>query len=384
MQTLNISTYKRYFYLLLGCVLGLPTIAEAQSYTELAGTNYNSLPINLQDAAISWLDIDGDGDLDFIYTGRQSVLLPPVVHIYRRQGASFQRITPSITAVYDGVIAAADYDNDGHVDLFIAGTKAGGQFDVGLYSNNGIGVFTKNPSYTTDLSSININTASKPAAAWGDYDNDGDPDLLFSWNQSAAGNSPQLRLYANTGIKLDESVVNQTTNFGGSGVINGDMDWGDYNQDGLLDIVLTGETSSSSISRVLTNLGNNQFQLLPLSVPGFKNGSAQWGDYDRDGQLDLLFCGESAGMGMTQVYRNNGTSFVLASSTMTGIRNGVARWGDYTSDGYLDVVIAGSNGLTNNLQTYIYNSGGGVFLPDNTNTWLGYGSGVALAFGDYD
>ncbi|MEM6343730.1 MAG: FG-GAP-like repeat-containing protein [Bacteroidota bacterium] len=357
----------------------------------MAGTNYNTLPFNLQDAAVSWIDVEGDGDLDFIYSGRQSILLPPVVHIYLRQGTSFQRLTNSITPVYNGTIAPADFDNDGDVDLFIAGSKAGGQFEVGLYQNNGSGFFSKNANFTTDFNSIDINIASQPSAAWGDYDNDGDPDLLFSWNEANPTNSPQLRLYTNTGIKLDESVVNQTTNFGGSGVINGDMDWGDYDQDGLLDIAITGETGSSSISRVLRNLGNNQFQLQPLSVPGFKNGSVQWGDYDLDGLLDLLFCGESMGVGMTQVYRNTGTTFSLVNSAMTGIRNGVARWGDYRnnagnqgSDGYPDVIIAGFDGTTSIIQAYSNNNGSGFFNADNSNTWQGFGNGTALAIGDFN
>ncbi|MEL7535086.1 MAG: VCBS repeat-containing protein, partial [Bacteroidota bacterium] len=391
MQILTTSKIKGCFYLVLGFLLCLPSLAFGQSFTELAASNYNTLPTGLQEAAVSWVDIDNDGDLDFIYTGRQSILSLPLFFIYRWDGTRFNREQPSITRVYNPTIAPADYDNDGDVDLFVAGTKAGGQFDVALYENNGIGIFSKNASYTTDFSSIDINTASQPAAAWGDYDNDGDPDLLFSWNEANPTNSPQLRLYNNTGIKLDESVVNQITNFGGSGVLNGDMDWGDFDQDGLLDIAIVGETSTGSISRVLRNLGNNQFQLQPLSVPGFKNGSVQWGDYDQDGLLDLLFCGESLGMGMTQVYRNTGTTFVLANSSMTGIRNGIARWADYRnnsgvsgSDGFPDVVIAGFDGTNSVLQTYFNNNGSGLFIADNSNTWLGYGNGTALAVGDFN
>src|SRR5690606_11655430 len=77
--------------------------------------------------------------------------------------------------------------------------------------------------------------------------------------------------------------------------------------------------------------------LLPL--PGFSKGQMEWGDYDRDGDLDLLVCAESGSD--VKLMRNDGTIFTeIASGIPTFIRAKI-KWTDYNLDGYLDVIISG-------------------------------------------
>jgi len=69
--------------------------------------------------------------------------------------------------------------------------------------------------------------------------------------------------------------------------------WGDYDSDGDLDILMTGETDSSYVSRVYRNDGSNVFTDIEAGLLGLTRGkdAARWGDYDNDGDLDVLICG---------------------------------------------------------------------------------------------
>ncbi|MEL6593034.1 MAG: hypothetical protein AAFQ68_23240, partial [Bacteroidota bacterium] len=65
---MNNTTHSRSIGLLLGAFILLPASLLAQSFTLVPNSNFNSVPIDVQEAEVAWLDIEGDGDLDFIYT----------------------------------------------------------------------------------------------------------------------------------------------------------------------------------------------------------------------------------------------------------------------------------------------------------------------------
>jgi hypothetical protein len=65
--------------------------------------------------------------------------------------------------------------------------------------------------------------------------------------------------------------------------------WGDYDNDGRLDILLTGSTNVAQIWR---NTGNG-FSNINASLPGVAYSSVAWGDYDNDGRLDVLLTGQT-------------------------------------------------------------------------------------------
>ena len=83
------------------------------------------------------------------------------------------------------------------------------------------------------------------------------------------------------------------------GVYNGSVALGDYDNDGRLDILLTGDTGAEDtngneilISQVYHNNGNGAFTLNTNAVlPGMFFSSVAWGDYDNDGRLDILLTG---------------------------------------------------------------------------------------------
>ena len=158
--------------------------------------------------------------------------------------------------------------------------------------------------YRNDGGSFTRITTSIPdvvnsAAAWGDYDNDGDLDILITGADS--GWNPMARVYRNdsatftTYIDIDPAL---------RGIQDGSVAWGDYDNDGDLDILLAGR-ASDPITRIYRNNGNETFTDIGAGLPGGYGPAAAWGDYDNDGDLDILLTGDFT----SEIYRNDGGSF---------------------------------------------------------------------------
>ena len=79
-----------------------------------------------------------------------------------------------------------------------------------------------------------------------------------------------------------------------TGVQNGSVAWGDFDNDGYLDILLTGYGPAGPVSKVYRNNGNNTFsEQTGIILTGVGSSSVAWGDYNNDGKLDILLTGDS-------------------------------------------------------------------------------------------
>ena len=81
-----------------------------------------------------------------------------------------------------------------------------------------------------------------------------------------------------------------------------------------------------------------------ISISSIKNSSLSFGDYDNDGDLDLAICGISGSTRISKIYTNTGSNFVESSINLIGVHNGDIDWGDYDKDGDLDIVLTGDVG----------------------------------------
>src|SRR5262249_15128079 len=133
-------------------------------------------------------------------------------------------------------------------------------------------------------------------AAWGDFDNDGWPDLYLV-NLVGVGD----KLFHNLGSASFTEVTTLPVVFGSSAA------WGDFDNDGDLDLFVS--LSGSNANRLYRNDGAGKFTdvtpAILLSLP-LNTLSAAWGDYGNDGKLDLLLSGTSSGIGVTHLLKNFG------------------------------------------------------------------------------
>ncbi|PQJ26858.1 hypothetical protein BSZ35_18175 [Salinibacter sp. 10B] len=257
-----------------------------------------------------WGDYNNDGRLDLIVTGGPT-------SVYRNDGdGNFTDIDAGVANVSWGSSQWGDYDGDGDLDLVVSGRNEG----VHIYKNEGGGQF------------VDINADVKDYTfgftKWADYDNDGDLDL-------AAGGSEGMGIYENEG---SDTFQREKPGFGGYFIsdeprYNGSLSWGDYDNDGDLDIVVTGEVralsgtftegESSDISAIYENKGNGEFSYVASVYEyGYGYSSVEWGDYDGDGDQDLLMAG-----GRTIVVQNGFPEEVRARASRTF--NGAATSNDY-------------------------------------------------------
>jgi hypothetical protein len=292
----------------------------------------------IRDSSVAWADYDNDGRLDFLLTGRTGGFPgSPVSQVWRNTGSGFSNMTasvaPSLPGVADGSVAWGDYDNDGRLDFLLTGRPSGSSVSQ-VWRNTGSGFSNVTASVTPGLPGVYYSSV-----AWGDYDNDGRLDFLLT-------GSGISQLWRNTGIGFSDVTASVAP--GLPGVAYGSVAWGDYDNDGRLDFLLSGYGSGGNpyVAQLWRNTGSG-FSNVTASVapglPGLAWSTVAWGDYDNDGRLDFLLTGFLS----SQLWRNTGSGFRnVTASVAPGLpgRSSVA-WGDYDNDGRLDFLLTGSTNL---------------------------------------
>jgi hypothetical protein len=245
--------------------------------------------------------------------------------------------------------------------------------------------------------------------AWGDFDNDGLDDLfVVSGGGSLAlpdGQRAPSLLYRNLGNGRFEKVQD----FPDLRIIGMGAAWGDYDNDGWLDLVVTGYDT-------IVLFHNDHGHLVRVksfpSPKGFWTG-VSWGDYNRDGYLDLYVCGyvkykpgeRDASGNSTQfglevpftlnpasyepernlLFRNNGDGTFTEVAAQLGVANPEGRslsalWHDFDGDGWLDLYVA--NDISENK---LYLNRHGKFVDAGRAAWVEeYRGSMGLAAGDFD
>lgn len=319
----------------------------------------------------SWLgfafgDYDNDGNLDLI------IVEPPYQNgqgkaptrdlLYKGHGdGSFEYVSDKVGLElgrnYGESAFWVDYDNDGFLDLFIKNLpdKGVGGENV-LYHNNGNGTFTKVPD-AGGLLHASHGVTEGTVCSFIDYDNDGYMDVAF------AGNGSAETLYHNQG---NGTWVDVTDSAGLTPHLNSNaIAWGDYNNDGLVDLYISrgSPTGNGYLTDTLyRNNGNGTFTDVTDSAQlteSTNTWAAIWGDYDNDGFLDLFVARPGTtnpGIGNANLlYHNNGDGTFTDVAAAEGVAlqdnkdtsaHKVAAWGDYNNDGFLDLLLKDGVGPT--------------------------------------
>jgi hypothetical protein len=120
------------------------------------------------------------------------------------------------------------------------------------------------------------------------------------------------------------------------GVMNGSLAWGDYDGDGNLDLLITGTSGSRGIARIFHNEAGDFRTYTTLSTNGLIRGKSFWGDFDRNGTLDVLVTVATPNSAPhTLVLLNRGGEFIDSGISLPGAAQG---WEDCNGDGLLDVI----------------------------------------------
>ena len=336
-------------------------------------------------------DIDNDGDLDLYVTnfGKN--------RLYRNNGdGTFTDIADQANVANDrwgASCAFADYDDDGDLDIYVTNyvqfqleknktckikgiltycqpQDFVGEADV-LYRNNGDGTFTD----VTRAAGVYQPRSRGLGVVWADYDNDGDLDLYVAndtnenhlFHNSGDGSFTDRAFYA--GVALSEHGEMES----GMGV-----DFGDYDNDGFLDLIVTN--FQDEVATLYHNDGNGFFtDVSYLSGTGEKTlSSLGWGtcffDYDNDGAKDIFianghvytnvesFNAETTYAQPNHLFRNLGNGHFqeeAAGLTQRASSRGAA-FADYDNDGDVDILVTNSNRRPQLLR----NDGG------NHNNWV--------------
>ncbi len=302
----------------------------------------------------TWADYDNDGFVDAFsvtWYGQKNSL-------HRQREGKFEKVTgilPSKDNTYSETASWGDYDNDGFVDLYLANSAV--NLANILYHNNGDGTFSK------VLSGALVTDADPTRSVdWCDFDNDGDLDLFVA-NEGGANNSLYWNNADGTFTKeISGTIVNDGGDSFGSSVA-------DIDNDGDFDVLVVNHANQNEF--LYKNNGDKTFTKISDDVVvnsgGYSVGSA-FGELDNDGDLDLMVTNAFAGNAQVKnfLYLNNGNgTFVKIDtgivSTDLGWSYGVA-FGDYDRDGDLDIATANCFGANQN--NALYKNG------ENSNTWL--------------
>ncbi|MDA0333817.1 MAG: Ig-like domain-containing protein [bacterium] len=300
-------------------------------------------------SAMAWGDADGDGDADLVLMGTNRSGEAQTLAYINKSGQLTLDAGARLTALTEGDVAWADYDNDGDLDLFSSGRIAEGNranalYQVSVATDDSL-VFAPVLRFRPDLDAS--------AVAWGDVDLDGDLDLVYGGQSADVDGGVQLsytRIWTNDGAgsfgERDDGL---------EGLNNGDIALGDTDGDGDLDLVQSG-VSSTGVRR--TDLYRNDLGAgltrTAVGLEGLESSDLALGDYDRDGDLDLVSSGiTAANDNVTNLLDNSGTgTFSAAEVSLPGIRGGDLVWADYDNDQDLDLIIAGNDGATAILQIW--------------------------------
>jgi hypothetical protein len=339
---------------------------------------------------IALLDCDNDGRLDIAVVNDSTIDRfltggDPMITLYRQDGSSgvvhFTDVTAAAglnTRGWGMAIAVGDYDNDGLPDLYVTGYG----HNV-LYHNLGGCKFED----VTERAGVGAGGFST-GAAWADYDRDGHIDLFVARYvhtdlHHLPAPDPRVEGYRSVILQMPDEMegetdflfrnrgdgtfeeVSQKTGVSNPGKLHGmGVVWGDYDNDGWPDLFVTNDGGTNYLYH---NNGNGTFAEdgiasgTAIGAHGevYGNMAADFGDFNRDGRLDLVTTRYSRQP--VSLYRSDQIVFTdvaaetgLAQSTLAPVKWGVG-FGDFDNDGWPDLLIANGNfsSLMDTLETEV-------------------------------
>lgn len=308
-----------------------------------------------QGGSVSYGDYDNDGWLDMLLTSNNNTTL-----LKGDGGWWAGKTVHGETGGYDelrglryGSSAWLDYNNDGFLDFIVVGNSDGNNTRenavIQLYKNNQGTSFTKDEANTSVLSGAAVwnnsgDDCSRNHFAIADFNNDGWIDIVVN-GQGSNGNRI-LELYINNEGTFEKAGYEFTG-------IDGNTVWtADFNNDGFMDIAVSGYSSADGIGFcTYVYYGNGDATFTEVCLPyGMQNGTLLGMDVNNDGWQDILVGGytyiDGEWLSEMVLYLNDGNGeFTVLRKNEIGVGNWNRHWGhmacgDLNNDGYMDFVFA--------------------------------------------
>lgn len=277
----------------------------------------------------AWGDYDNDGLKDLVYLAQG--IPKDFCYVFHNTGEALIKVSQHFPILYNPGARWADMDNDGFDDLVMNGMDSTFHNRTVIFKSNGDGSFTEMPNTVFPLTAGAVDIA--------DYNNDGWKDIAVCGMDSMGVD--HAFIYKGTGaftfIDISAPLF---------GVHFGELKFGDYNNDGLADLVINGIGSMDYRTRLYRNMGGDVFELQPFYMKG-SAGTVDWMDNDNDGFRDILVTGNDSTSGQifTELHRNNGDgTFTLEATNLPGFGEpSGAVVADFNNDGFMDVCFTGGS-----------------------------------------
>lgn len=354
------------------------------------------------EAAAAWGDYNNDGYLDVIVAGVTSQGEQTL--LYRnKDGKQFEKVAHNFPDLRTSNVTWFDYNNDGNIDLFLAGKKSSGELYSGLWKNKGGNAgFEEVFAGTFPLINNGDGNRSNRYVVAADYDGDGWTDLYIQGRTNGGDKNTGISyLYKNVNgqgfERVDKPVKNK---MGGSEakplvqLSGGGAAWADYDGDGFIDLIVSGEGidvdkydadygyHGSYNGAVYKNNGDGTFAE-PIEYGGVEEGNPAWLDYNNDGKLDFAVSGvrwdeEASWNWRGDLYLNSAGGFTKYDASTTGLPSNKQSVsidaGDVNNDGFSDVLFLNA---TDGADAVYLNNGGNVTAPMFTVSPLVYAGAAA-------
>jgi len=321
---------------------------------------------------------------------------------------SFVEITPTTDPYFNtgpnedfwvNAVAPADYDGDGHIDLAVLGFYVVYNESVEdkliLFHNDGEG---SDGSWTFTSTEVPLGgiIAGASDLAWGDFDNDGDYDLVVA----SEGVTILFRNDAGTLTAMPVALPGYLEDSGFDDTYDlRSVTWADFDNDGDLDLLIPSiydEANFSYRTALMRNDGDDGaggwiFTDTGAAIDATTNAQSAWADIDGDGDLDLFLTNVDpfTETGFTKLYTNDAGTFTATDPLGIRIEHGLADIADSDGDGDQDILVAGNiqeEDGTFDTVLRIYTNDAGIYTPttliDAPNAdWLDIN---AATWADYD